>query len=393
MREAPRIRRTSSESSFLQSLASIHLETRSKRHFMSNNIVGEKGGVDSVTNQNGTARPVYVPLIGATASDVAQPMLVNISQDVQKDRPLTLPYAKERNAMQGILRFQDMDKKEDLANSSRRRVSFSHRIEGTANSGMSNINLNSPPSSPSKDSHDASCIDVQSTINSSIPASPKVLLASSIKSSFKIPSPQPPRIISSCNKKHRDMSSIFRSSQKIPLPFETNPTSRLSRPIRRYSMIEMDQIRRRENGSRAASPTGVLPASISCQLRRSVGDNLDNSYQQTFQKEHCRFRKDYTLGETARSVSHMIIESCPQKAHERASQLENFDFAFIKRMDGSWTYAILAHRSFVKGGVDSSKEGCMLFVMNKEGSTKMIKKRHWAEFVRCVVNEECVGPE
>jgi hypothetical protein len=40
----------------------------------------------------------------------------------------------------------------------------------------------------------------------------------------------------------------------------------------------------------------------------------------------------------------MIIQDDPQEAFSQVSRLKQHDFAFIKRTDGLWTYAILAHR-------------------------------------------------
>ena len=55
--------------------------------------------------------------------------------------------------------------------------------------------------------------------------------------------------------------------------------------------------------------------------------------------------------------------------------LQIHDFAFILRSDGqSWTYAIIANRQ-----ADS-----ILFVVDTEGSTKMLSRKHWSTSVRLV---------
>jgi hypothetical protein len=90
-------------------------------------------------------------------------------------------------------------------------------------------------------------------------------------------------------------------------------------------------------------------------------------------------RRDYSLGDKARCTSHMIIQDDPQEAFNQVSRLKQYAFAFVKRTDGLWTYAILAHRF-----VDDEGEECMLFVMHQTGSTKRIKKNQWAGFV-CLV--------
>jgi hypothetical protein len=104
------------------------------------------------------------------------------------------------------------------------------------------------------------------------------------------------------------------------------------------------------------SPSSVFP---SLPFSRTTQARQGNS------QAVCASRCDYRLGEPARSSSHMV---------SKVSTLKNYDFAFIKRTDGLWTYAILAYRT----------EESMMFVMNETGSTKIIKKRQWAEYVRCV---------
>merc|ERR1719296_222792 len=62
--------------------------------------------------------------------------------------------------------------------------------------------------------------------------------------------------------------------------------------------------------------------------------------------------------------------------------LQKHDFAFVKRSDGSYSYAILAFRSFEPIKKGTGTEECMTFVTNKIGSTKIIRERHWSEFIR-----------
>jgi len=96
------------------------------------------------------------------------------------------------------------------------------------------------------------------------------------------------------------------------------------------------------------------------------------------------FRQDYTLGEAARSPSHMIIEGNSEKAMKAVNSLSIHDFAFVKRSDGLFHYAILAFRSNEQGDSTSNQslEECMTFVLSDLGCTKMIKKSQWSEFVR-----------
>jgi hypothetical protein len=94
---------------------------------------------------------------------------------------------------------------------------------------------------------------------------------------------------------------------------------------------------------------------------------------------------DYNLGDEAKCPSHMIIQDCPQAAFDKVSRLKQHNFAFVRRTDASWTYAILADRH-----VDDSRgdNECMMFVLNQTGLTKTIKRDRWASFVRVVAEEE-----
>jgi len=114
-------------------------------------------------------------------------------------------------------------------------------------------------------------------------------------------------------------------------------------------------------------------------------------------KQHLGFRHDYNLGDTARSSSHMIIETDTQRAIESIGKLSSHDFAFVKRSDGSYTYSILAYKTQVdeeslitrppqlqQGEVEES----MTFVLSNAGCTKLIKKSQWSQCIRLVASEE-----
>lgn len=83
-----------------------------------------------------------------------------------------------------------------------------------------------------------------------------------------------------------------------------------------------------------------------------------------------RFCRGYALGQAAKAPFHMVTKSSPQEAANELSLLKSHDFAFIKRTNEIWTYALLACRF-----VDESKEECMLFLLDSSGSTKIIKKK------------------
>eukprot|EP00956_Cyclotella_meneghiniana_P024146 scaffold48140_cov68-Cyclotella_meneghiniana.AAC.10 len=97
------------------------------------------------------------------------------------------------------------------------------------------------------------------------------------------------------------------------------------------------------------------------------------------EKTHCRSTSSYAIGDVAQSSTHMVIETCVRAALINVCKLKTHDFAFVKRSDGSWTYAILA--GYCK---DTNNEDIMVFVTNKKGGSKAIKIRDWAKLVRPV---------
>jgi hypothetical protein len=101
------------------------------------------------------------------------------------------------------------------------------------------------------------------------------------------------------------------------------------------------------------------------------------------------YRKDYSLGETARSPSHMIIEPISTGTTHEVSSLSKHDHAFVKRSDGSFSYAIVAYRClkpFKSDGRNSvTMEECIVFVVSSDGSTKLIRKS-MGDCVRLVAN-------
>jgi len=78
--------------------------------------------------------------------------------------------------------------------------------------------------------------------------------------------------------------------------------------------------------------------------------------------------RDYELGEAIRSHSDMIAEAA------EVNTLENGEFAFVRRSNGSYSYAILFEHT----------EDCMVFVIDDAGATKRISKKHWSNMVRLV---------
>ena len=113
---------------------------------------------------------------------------------------------------------------------------------------------------------------------------------------------------------------------------------------------------------------------------------LENNNRQTTEEQHKGSCNDYSIGETVHSPFHMIIESTSDQSIQAVSLLNKHDFALIKCSDGSYSYAILAYCSMKpnKGVINTSTEKCMTFIMCDVGSIKMVRQRHWGQFVRLV---------
>ena len=87
----------------------------------------------------------------------------------------------------------------------------------------------------------------------------------------------------------------------------------------------------------------------------------------------------YELGDQVKGDNHMLIPKTATEAIQNASTLNTFDFAFVLRSNDSWTYAIVAEKSFHKD------LGLVLrFVLDKKGTTKTIRRKYWEKGVRPV---------
>ncbi len=66
-------------------------------------------------------------------------------------------------------------------------------------------------------------------------------------------------------------------------------------------------------------------------------------------------------------------------------RLKQYDFAFVKRSDMTWSYAILADKRKKNVLASSDKtEEVMLFVIARNGRTKSISRRHWEKYILCI---------
>eukprot|EP00585_Thalassiosira_rotula_P007299 CAMPEP_0196135920 /NCGR_PEP_ID=MMETSP0910-20130528/4395_1 /TAXON_ID=49265 /ORGANISM="Thalassiosira rotula, Strain GSO102" /LENGTH=571 /DNA_ID=CAMNT_0041396125 /DNA_START=302 /DNA_END=2014 /DNA_ORIENTATION=+ len=103
------------------------------------------------------------------------------------------------------------------------------------------------------------------------------------------------------------------------------------------------------------------------------------------------FRRDYSLGVTARCLSHMIIDrtATPEQVFQSIDELKALDFAFIKNSEGLYSYAILACRTLeplnnTRNSSSRVLEECMVFLVSDAGSTVKLRKSRWVECVRLV---------
>ena len=159
----------------------------------------------------------------------------------------------------------------------------------------------------------------------------------------------------------------------------------------------------KDTGSNINKPrrrSSVSFAPLPPRLNRSASlpsclNEMDNRKDDRRSAAHLKskgFRSDYSLGDTARKPSHMIMKSSPELAYQAVNSLQKHDFAFIKRSDGSYSYAILAFRSLEPKNPKKKRssspsdtiplEEYMAFVIDGSGSVKMLKKRKWVEHIR-----------
>jgi hypothetical protein len=84
----------------------------------------------------------------------------------------------------------------------------------------------------------------------------------------------------------------------------------------------------------------------------------------------------YEIGDKG-SDEDMIITSKRETA-AAVAQIRVNDAAFVRRSDGSWTYAV------VKDRVDDGRHESIRFKVNTRGSTKSFPPSQWGTYIRCV---------
>jgi hypothetical protein len=107
-----------------------------------------------------------------------------------------------------------------------------------------------------------------------------------------------------------------------------------------------------------------------------------SSYQAKPQIASSMHSQSFKLGGVARPQD-MLIDPNPQRAHDRAASLHLNSFAFVLRSTGDWTYAIVSDGPNQRGPDASIK-----FIVDTKGRTKVIKARHWSQYIRLVNDAE-----
>jgi hypothetical protein len=104
----------------------------------------------------------------------------------------------------------------------------------------------------------------------------------------------------------------------------------------------------------------------------------------------------YSLGDAPKCNDHMIIPTTCEEGIKYASTLQPLDFAFILCNDGKWTFSIVCEILFkdeTKVDHPPKEKGHhqprLRFVLDREGSTKMISKKNWGHKIRLI--NQCIS--
>ena len=84
---------------------------------------------------------------------------------------------------------------------------------------------------------------------------------------------------------------------------------------------------------------------VSSDKTKSTSSSTKSSSNEAQHLRYQGFRSDYALGEVVRSPADMVIETSTKAAIRSVSALQMHDFAWVRRSDGSFTYAIIAYRT------------------------------------------------
>jgi hypothetical protein len=131
----------------------------------------------------------------------------------------------------------------------------------------------------------------------------------------------------------------------------------------------------------------VASYNLHLEMRSSSFTSDDDSTSVVPPKETLR----YSLGDVPKCSQHMIIPTTSEEGIKYASMLQPLDFAFILCNDGKWTFSIVCEILFKdERKVDHPPKGKrhhqprLRFVLDREGSTKMISKKNWGHKIRLI---------
>jgi len=154
------------------------------------------------------------------------------------------------------------------------------------------------------------------------------------------------------------------------------------------SVLVGKRTRRQSSAPVAVAPPPPLPFNRLASASTTSGTRKKNSKKNSNNKAaHLKskgFRKDYRIGEQIRSPSHMMTMPTSEEAFQLVSTMKTHDFAFVKRSDGSYSYAILAFRSLEPSNNRRNAnllEEYMTFVVDFSRSTMVLKKEKWVECI------------
>ena len=146
----------------------------------------------------------------------------------------------------------------------------------------------------------------------------------------------------------------------------------------------------------AANDTGATTNNDS---QRNEGMSYATSYsdyakeqqeqQQELDNEHSREDSQvhyYCLGETLRSPQHMVLASV-EDTIQSVYALQIYDFAFVQRSTGDWSFCQLIEREDNDEGED-----VMTFCVNEVGHRKNLRPARWAKMVKSCSNGVTIRP-
>ena len=146
----------------------------------------------------------------------------------------------------------------------------------------------------------------------------------------------------------------------------------------------------------AANDTGATTTNDS---QRNEGMSYATSYsdyakeqqeqQQELDNEHSREDSQvhyYCLGETLRSPQHMVLASV-EDTIQSVYALQIYDFAFVQRSTGDWSFCQLIEREDNDEGED-----VMTFCVNEVGHRKNLRPARWAKMVKSCSNGVTIRP-